>query len=68
MRSAVRALLFFALMAAAVAGQQAPAGEPSVKLPPELARVLTDYEVAWWDTSSAGTRGSQVSRTTGNSP
>jgi ketosteroid isomerase-like protein len=30
------------------AGQEpAAAQEPSVKLPPELARVLTDYEAAW---------------------
>jgi len=27
--------------------QHAGAQEPSVKLPPELARVLTDYEAAW---------------------
>jgi ketosteroid isomerase-like protein len=47
MRSAARMLLILALMAAPAAGQQAPEGQPSVKLPPELARVLTDYEAAW---------------------
>ena len=26
---------------------ETPAQEPSVRLPPELARVLTDYETAW---------------------
>jgi ketosteroid isomerase-like protein len=32
----------------AVAADQPPAAqEPSVQLPPELARVLTDYEAAW---------------------
>ena len=36
------------LVATSAAGQQAaPAPEPSVSLPPELARVLTDYEAAW---------------------
>lgn len=36
------------LVATSAAGQQVtPAGEPSVKLPPDLARVLTDYEAAW---------------------
>ena len=49
MRNAVRALLIMTLlMATSAAGQQAaPAPEPSVSLPPELARVLTDYEAAW---------------------
>ncbi len=28
-------------------GDQAPASLPSVTLPPELSRVLTDYEAAW---------------------
>lgn len=41
-------LVMTLLMASTVAAQQeTPAAEPSVKLPPELARVLTDYEAAW---------------------
>jgi ketosteroid isomerase-like protein len=47
MRGTAGTLLILTLMAAPAAGQQAPAGEPSVTLPPELARVLTDYEAAW---------------------
>ena len=49
MRNAVRTLLIMTfLVATSAAGQQAaPAPEPSVSLPPELARVLTDYEAAW---------------------
>lgn len=49
MRQAVRTLLMMSLLvAASAAGQQeAPAAEPSITLPPELARVLTDYEAAW---------------------
>jgi ketosteroid isomerase-like protein len=37
------------LMASSTVGQQQAesAQEPSVKLPPALARVLTDYEAAW---------------------
>ena len=36
------------LLAATAAAQDAAhADHPSVELPPELARVLTDYEVAW---------------------
>ncbi len=37
------------LAASSAAGQQEtpPPAEPSVNLPPELARVLTDYEAAW---------------------
>lgn len=34
-------------ISAASAEQPACTQEPGVKLPPELARVLTDYEVAW---------------------
>lgn len=37
-------------LACAIVGAQtaaAPAPEPSVELPPALARVLTDYEAAW---------------------
>jgi ketosteroid isomerase-like protein len=41
-------LIMTLLLASAAAGQQeAPAGEPSVTLPPDLARVLTDYEAAF---------------------
>jgi hypothetical protein len=49
MRKTPRALLLLIFLAAASAAgqQQTPAGEPSVKLPPDLARVLTDYEAAW---------------------
>lgn len=49
MRKAARTLLILTLLTAASAfGQQGtPAAEPSVTLPPELARVLTDYEAAW---------------------
>jgi ketosteroid isomerase-like protein len=45
------AVLAFGLIPGAVAAasgqQQAVAQEPSVTLPPDLARVLTDYEAAW---------------------
>lgn len=49
MRNAARTLLIMTLLfATSAAGQQeTPAAEPSVSLPPELARVLTDYEAAW---------------------
>ena len=49
MRKAAPTLLLTILLAAAsAAGQpETPAGEPSVQLPPDLARVLTDYEAAW---------------------
>lgn len=49
MQKAARTLLIMTLLVAtSAAGQQeTPAGEPSVKLPPDLARVLTDYEAAW---------------------
>ncbi len=34
---------------------QSPAGqEPSIKLPPAIARVLTDYEAAWRNRDAAG--------------
>jgi ketosteroid isomerase-like protein len=32
---------------AIVVAQPTPAAEPSIELPPALARVLTDYETAW---------------------
>ncbi|HEX6862865.1 MAG TPA: SgcJ/EcaC family oxidoreductase [Thermoanaerobaculia bacterium] len=49
MRKAAQALLIMTLLAAgSAAGQQeTPPAEPSITLPPELARVLTDYEAAW---------------------
>lgn len=49
MRNALKTLLVMTLLiSTSAAGQQeAPAAEPSVSLPPELARVLTDYEAAW---------------------
>jgi ketosteroid isomerase-like protein len=41
-------LIVILLVATSAAGQQeTPSGEASVKLPPDLARVLTDYETAW---------------------
>lgn len=48
MPKAVRTLVLMTLlMASPLAAQETPAAEPSVTLPPELARVLTDYEAAW---------------------
>lgn len=48
MRMAVLAIIATLWMSAHATGQQQPAvQEPSVKLPPDLARVLTDYESAW---------------------
>lgn len=49
MRKAVRMLLIMTLLVAtsATGQQETPAAEPSVSLPPDLARVLTDYEAAW---------------------
>ena len=54
MRSAMRVFLMIAMAVSAAAGQQpAPAAEPSVKLPADLARVLTDYEAAWQSRDAA---------------
>lgn len=49
MRNALRTFLIVTLLMAtsAVGQQQTPAAEPSVSLPSELSRVLTDYEAAW---------------------
>ena len=49
MRNIFRTLLVMTLMVATSAATQheAPPAEPSITLPPELARVLTDYEAAW---------------------
>ena len=59
MLKAVRTLLIMTLLVAtSVAGQQeTPAAEPSVSLPPELARVLTDYEAAWSKKDAAALAG-----------
>src|SRR5687767_948859 len=59
MRKAARILLIITLLlATSVAGQQeTPAAEPSVSLPPELARVLTDYEAAWSKKDAAALAG-----------
>jgi ketosteroid isomerase-like protein len=49
MRKAARTLLLLTLLVAtsAAGSQEAPVAEPSVSLPPDLERVLTDYEAAW---------------------
>lgn len=49
LRKSILVMSVLFLTAAATVAQQPPAGapEPSVKLPPALARVLTDYETAW---------------------
>ena len=58
MLKAVRTLLIMILpLASSVAGQETPAAEPSVTLPPELARVLTDYEAAWSKRDAAALAG-----------
>ncbi len=47
-KTATPLFMLILLVAAAATGQpEAPAAEPSVRLPAELARVLTDYEAAW---------------------
>jgi ketosteroid isomerase-like protein len=59
MRKAAGTLLIMTLLvASSAAGQQeGPAGEPSVDLPPELARVLTDYQAAWKNGDAAAMAG-----------
>lgn len=47
MKRTVLALLVTVVCLAPAAAQEAPVAQPSVTLPPELARVLTDYEAAW---------------------
>lgn len=48
MRNAILAVALVLIVSASTPGQQGTgAPEPTVKLPPELARVLTDYEAAW---------------------
>jgi ketosteroid isomerase-like protein len=47
-----RALVTLAALVALAAGP-APLEPPTVPLPPEIARVLTDYEVAWQAKSAA---------------
>lgn len=57
-RSATLLALAFVLLLAALGWPQAlataPPLQPSVVLPPELARVLTDYEAAWQKQDAAG--------------
>ena len=57
-RSTTLLALAQSLLLAALAGAQAPAAgdspQPSVELPPELARVLRDYEAAWQKRDAAG--------------
>jgi ketosteroid isomerase-like protein len=54
MQKAMRAFLMMSLAITTAAGQQpAPTAEPSVKLPADLARVLTDYEAAWQSRDAA---------------
>ena len=54
MHNATRAFLLVTLTALIATGQQpAPAVEPTVKLPADLARVLTDYEAAWQSRDAA---------------
>lgn len=54
MRKALVPIIVFLLSSPAVGQQQpAPAQEPSVKLPPALGRVLTDYEAAWRNRDAA---------------
>ena len=59
MKKAARTILIMTLLVAtSAAGQQeTPAAEPSVNLPPELARVLTDYEAAWSKKDAAALAG-----------
>jgi ketosteroid isomerase-like protein len=48
MRRVVCLIVVVLIGSASVAGQQpAAVQQPSIALPPELARVLTDYEAAW---------------------
>jgi hypothetical protein len=62
MRNAARTLLIMSLLvAASAAGQQEmPAQEPSIILPPELARVLRDYETAWSKKDAAALAGLEL--------
>lgn len=60
MRKTARAILILTLLVASSAfGQQqeTPPAETSVTLPPELARVLTDYEAAWSKKDAAALAG-----------
>ena len=54
MHKVLRAFLMMTLAVTVTTGQQpAPAVEPTVKLPADLARVLTDYEAAWQSRDAA---------------
>ena len=55
MHKVVRAFLMIVMAVTAAAGQQSASSvEPTVKLPADLARVLTDYEAAWQSRDAAG--------------
>jgi ketosteroid isomerase-like protein len=55
MHKAVRTFLMMTLAVSSAAGQQAASdAEPTVKLPADLVRVLTDYEAAWQSRDAAG--------------
>jgi ketosteroid isomerase-like protein len=47
LRKPLLAILIVSSAIAASAQEPPPASPPSVRLPPELARVLTDYETGW---------------------
>jgi ketosteroid isomerase-like protein len=47
-------ILMALLLGAAVAAAEEAPSHPTVELPPELARVLTDYEKAWQAGDAAG--------------
>ncbi|MEK6302083.1 MAG: DUF4440 domain-containing protein [Acidobacteriota bacterium] len=58
MRKIVLSIIVSFLASVSTVGQQpAAAQEPSVKLPPALARVLTDYEAAWRSKDAAALAG-----------
>jgi ketosteroid isomerase-like protein len=56
-KAAITLLIMTLLMATSAVGQQETPAEPSVNLPPELARVLTDYEAAWSKRDAAALAG-----------
>ena len=53
--NAIAAFSWLAMVcgSAMVVAQPTPAAEPSIELPPALARVLTDYETAWRNRDAA---------------
>ncbi len=55
MRTIILAMvLMFGGVAVAIGQEPDSVQHPSVLIPPELARVLTDYEAAWKDRNSSG--------------